>query len=159
MMNANKAELARVLHREGYRLTQPRSAVLQVLQENKKGLTPEEVYQLGKANCASLGLVTVYRTLDLLTDLGLARRVHSEQHCHKYSSAGSDQHHLVCQACHRLTEFPCEGLCSLIERVRRQTGFTISGHLLELSGLCPECQAEQADGKTAPELSTCGPVN
>ena len=146
-MNANKAELARVLHQAGYRLTQPRSAVLQVLQENKKGLTPEEVYQLGKANCASLGLVTVYRTLDLLTDLGLVRRVHSEQHCHSYASTGVNQHHLICQACHCLTEFPCDGLNSLIESVRKRTGFTISGHLLELSGLCPDCQAEQETGK------------
>jgi Fur family ferric uptake transcriptional regulator len=135
--------MAQVLREAGYRLTQPRLAVLQVLKENDKGLTPEEIYQQGKLICASLGLVTVYRTLDLLTELGLVRRVHSEHRCHSYASAGSDRHYLVCDGCHRVIEFPCDGLEDLIEGVRQRTGYTITDHLLELSGVCSGCQAEQ----------------
>jgi Fe2+ or Zn2+ uptake regulation protein len=118
--------------------------VLQVLQENAEGLNPEEIYRLGKTIYPSLGLVTVYRTLDLLAELGLARRVHSEHHCHSYASAGTDRHYLICQTCHRVIEFPCHGLDALIETVRRETGYTIAEHLLELSGLCPDCQKGQA---------------
>lgn len=136
------SEIAQALRRAGYRLTQPRLAVLQVLQENDEGLNPEEIYRQGKMLCASLGLVTVYRTLDLLAELGLARRVHSEQHCHCYASGGADRHYLICQACHRVVEFPCAGLDDLIESVRQRTGYAITDHLLELSGLCPDCQDE-----------------
>ena len=139
----NQSKMAQTLRQAGYRLTQPRLAILQVLAENDGGLSPEAVHQQGKAICASLGLVTVYRTLDLLAELGLVRRVHSEQRCHSFASAGTDRHHLICQGCYRVTEFPCDGLDGLIESVRQQTGYTITEHLLELSGLCPDCQAKE----------------
>jgi Fur family ferric uptake transcriptional regulator len=132
--------MAHSLRQEGYRLTQPRLAILRVLQDNNESLNPEEVYRQSKAICPSLGLVTVYRTLDLLAELGLVRRVHSEQRCHSYATAGAERHYLICQACHRVNEFPCDGLEGLIEGVRQRTGYTITEHLLELSGQCPECQ-------------------
>lgn len=143
-MSATQAEMAQALRRAEYRLTQPRLAVLQVLEENDEGLSPEEVHQRAKGIYASLGLVTVYRTLDLLAELGLVRRVHSERGCHSYASAGIDRHYLVCQGCRRVIEFPCEGLDGLIESVRQQTGYTITDHLLELSGLCPDCQKKES---------------
>jgi Fur family ferric uptake transcriptional regulator len=140
-VDVDRDEMAQALRAAGHRLTQPRLAVLQVLQESDAGLTPEEITQQGRAICMSLGLVTVYRTLDLLSELGLVRRVHSEQHCQRYARAGTDRHYLVCDGCHRVVEFPCAGLEGLIERVGNQTGYTIQNHLLELSGLCPECRA------------------
>jgi Fe2+ or Zn2+ uptake regulation protein len=143
MSDLKQTRMAQTLREAGYRLTQPRLAILQVLQENDEGLNPEEIYRQGKTIYPALGLVTVYRTLDLLAELGLARRVHSEQRCHTYASAGTDRHYLICQACHRVIEFPCDGLEALIEGVRQRTGYTISEHLLELSGLCPDCQTEQ----------------
>jgi Fur family ferric uptake transcriptional regulator len=142
-MKPTQTEMAHALRQAGYRLTSPRLAVLQVLEKSCAGLSPEEVHQRGKAFCASLGLVTVYRTLDLLAELGLVRRVHSEQRCHSYACAGTDRHYLLCHGCHRVTEFPCDGLDDLMEAVRQQTGYTITEHLLELSGVCPDCQAER----------------
>ena len=141
--------MAQALRQAGYRLTRPRLAVLTVLQEHEEGLDPQEVHRMGKAICPSLGLVTVYRTLDLLAELGLVRRVHSEQRCHSFASAGRDRHYLVCQGCHRVIEFPCDGLEGLIEGVRQRTGYAITGHLVELSGLCPECQDAPGRGDPA----------
>ena len=106
-------------------------------------LSPEEIHQRAKAIYESLGLVTVYRTLELLGGLGMVRRVHSEQRCHNYASAGTERHYLICRACHRVIEFPCKGLDALIKGVEQQTGYRITEHLLELSGLCPECQQGQ----------------
>jgi Fur family ferric uptake transcriptional regulator len=142
-MKRTQTDMTQILRQAGYRLTQPRLAVLKVLEKSCAGLSPEEVHQQGRTICASLGLVTVYRTLDLLVELGLVRRVHSEQRCHSYARAGMDRHHLLCQGCHRVTEFPCDGLDGLMEAVREQTGYTITEHLLELSGLCPECQTRR----------------
>ncbi len=135
--------MAQALRRAGYRLTRPRQAVLQVLEENDVSLTPQEVYRRGRAIYPQLGLVTVYRTLDLLATLGLARRVHSGRHCQDYVSAGAGRHHLLCQKCRRVVEFPCSGLGDLIEQVQQRTGYAITDHLLELSGLCPDCQARE----------------
>ena len=136
-------ELTRILREAGYRVTQPRLAVLQVMVDHDAGLSPEEIHRLGQALCPSLGLVTVYRTLELFGEMNLVQRLHSEKHCHAYASGGGDRHHLICQRCHRVTAFDCDGLEGLIARVHRQTGYAISEHLLELSGLCPECQAAQ----------------
>ncbi|MHB1357387.1 MAG: Fur family transcriptional regulator [Anaerolineae bacterium] len=137
-LDAEKAAYA--LREAGYRLTQPRLAVIQVLQDKDEGLKPEEVLEYGRAVYPSLGLVTVYRTLEILTQLGFVRRVHSEQRCHSYASAGLDRHYLICQRCHRIIEFPCNGLEALLEGVKEQTGYVITQHLLELDGLCPACQ-------------------
>ena len=143
MSDPRPTKMAQALRQAGYRLTKPRFAVLQVLEENDAGLNPEEIHRRGKEIHKPLGLVTVYRTLAILNELGLVRRVHSEHHCHNYATAGVERHYLVCQACHRVIEFPCDGLHDLIEDVRQRTGYTITEHLLELSGLCPGCQAGQ----------------
>jgi Fur family ferric uptake transcriptional regulator len=155
MSDPDQHQMAHSLHRAGYRLTQPRLAILQVLQDNNEGLNPEEVYRQSKAICPSLGLVTVYRTLDLLAELGLVRRVHSEQRCHSYAASGDERHYLICQACHRVIEFPCDGLESLIDGIRQKTGYTITDHLLELSGLCPDCQSGQNVGESPRAHTTC----
>ena len=68
---------------------------------------------------------------------------------HCYASADARRHYLICQRCHRLTEFPCNGLDGLIEDVRQQTAYTITDHLLELSGLCPDCQPELGAGESS----------
>lgn len=135
--------MAQALHDAGYRLTQPRRAVLQVLEESAVQLSPYEIHRRGQSTYPHLGLVTVYRTLDLLDDLGLVRRVHSEGSCHNYARAGEDKHYLVCRGCHRVVQFPCGGLDELIEEVERRSAYTIDGHLLELTGLCPECQDKE----------------
>ena len=134
--------MAQALREAGYRLTQPRLAVLQVLQENNGYLSPTEICEQGRALHPSLGLVTVYRTLETLDELGLARRVHALGNCHGYARANSASgHYLVCHQCGQITEFPCEGMEGVIEAVRQRSGFTVEEHLLELVGLCPACQS------------------
>jgi Fur family ferric uptake transcriptional regulator len=133
--------MAQTLRQAGHRLTQPRLAVLQVLQENNGYLNPAEICERGRSLYPSLGLVTVYRTLEMLEELGLVRRVHGQGNCHGYARADSASgHHLVCHRCGQVTEFPCEGMEGIIEAVRQRSGFTIEEHLLELVGLCPACQ-------------------
>ena len=134
--------MAQALREAGYRLTQPRLAVLRVLQENNGYLSPAEIHEHGRALYPSLGLVTVYRTLEMLDKLGLARRVHGRGNCHSYARANSASgHYLVCHRCSQVIEFPCEEMEGAIEAVRQQSGFTVEEHLLELVGLCPACQS------------------
>ena len=141
MSDPSESGMARALRRAGHRMTKPRLAVVQVLLENDEGLSPDEIHSQGRELYARLGLVTVYRTLELLDELGVVRRVHSEERCHRYASAGPNGHYLVCERCHRVLEFPCGGLESLIEEVGVQSGFTITEHLLELRGVCPNCRS------------------
>jgi Fur family ferric uptake transcriptional regulator len=146
MADASLKEMAQALRQAGYRLTQPRLAVLQVLQENSGYLSPAEICEHGRALYPSLGLVTVYRTLETLDELGLARRVHGQGNCHGYARANNILHSssfilLVCHRCGQVTEFPCQGIEGIIEAVQQQSGFTVEEHLLEMVGLCPACQS------------------
>jgi Fur family ferric uptake transcriptional regulator len=134
-------EMAQGLRDHGYKLTAQRLAILEVIQEGSEHLTPEEVLQRGCRIYPGLGLTTVYRTLELLSELGFVRRVHLGKGCHAYARVKErGGHHLVCQSCHRVVDFPCFGLGELVEEMGRRTGFTVESHLLELAGLCPKCQ-------------------
>jgi Fur family ferric uptake transcriptional regulator len=76
--------LEQELSAAGRRLTRPRRAVLRVVAEAACPLTPAQVHEQAQAHYPQVGLVTVYRTLELLTRLGLVRRIHTEEGCHGY---------------------------------------------------------------------------
>jgi len=130
----------------GCRITASRRAVVQVLQEARAPLLPQEILEQGQRIHRKLGLVTVYRTLALLTQFDLVRRVHRENGCHGYVMASpGHRHHVVCQRCGSAVEFPGEDdIHVLIERVEAGTGYRVEDHLLQLFGLCPDCQEQKA---------------
>jgi Fur family ferric uptake transcriptional regulator len=137
-------EILQRLSEIGYRQTRSRRAVIRVLEEAKGWLRPEEIHVRGKHYCPSLGLVTVYRTLSLLSKMSYVGRVHFEDGCHGYARTElAHGHHLVCRSCHQVVEFPgWEDLSTLIEPIERETGFLIEDHVLALQGLCPVCREE-----------------
>jgi Fe2+ or Zn2+ uptake regulation protein len=126
----------------GCRITAPRRAVMQVLREADVPLMPQEILEHGQRVHCKLGLVTVYRTLALLTDLNLVRRVHRDNGCHGYILASPGHRHaIICKVCRRAVEFSGEdNIHALIARVEAETGYQVDDHLLQLFGLCPDCQ-------------------
>jgi Fur family ferric uptake transcriptional regulator len=133
--------MARGLRKRGHKLTPQRLAVMAVVQEAQELLTPQQVLERAGEICKGLGLTTVYRTLELLADLGFVARIHLDEGCHAYARVQeSGGHHLVCQGCHRVVDFPCAGLPELIAETAEGSGFVVSSHLLEAVGLCSECR-------------------
>lgn len=129
------------LSENGYRLTAPRKAVVDVVAKSGRALAPAQVYELARARYTRLGLVTVYRTLDLLSGLGLVRRIHAEDGCHGYVvSKHGHHHHLICRQCGTALEFEGCDLFPFLSRVGQETGYVIEEHLLELVGVCEACQ-------------------
>ena len=139
----NVNTMVEALREAGYRLTLPRRAVVNVLLQADRWLSPEEICQRARVDFSSIGLVTVYRTLALLSSLDCIRRVHFEDGCHGVVRAElAHGHHLVCRDCHRVIEFMgTEDLTPLLEQVEAETGFIIEEHMLELVGICGACQA------------------
>jgi Fur family ferric uptake transcriptional regulator len=129
----------------GCRITAPRRTVVRVLQETSASLSPQEILERGQRVHHKLGLVTVYRTLALLAEFDLVRRVHREDGCHGYVLASpGHRHHVICRRCGGAIEFPGEDdIHALIERVETGTGYRVDDHLLQLFGLCPDCQAQE----------------
>ncbi len=137
------------LKQAGYRITQPRRAVVLALLEDEGHHSPAEVHARAQSYCPTLGLVTVYRTLDLLAGLGFARRIHTEDGCRGYASATQGhRHHLVCRSCGAAIEFEGCDLSGFFDQIGRATGYRVDEHLLELVGLCPACQPpRRRDGR------------
>ncbi|MGC9359316.1 MAG: Fur family transcriptional regulator [Anaerolineae bacterium] len=140
-----------VLASNGHRITAPRRAVMAVLQRVDVPLDAAAVLAYGRKHHASLGLVTVYRTLNLFQDLGLVRRVHEKDGCHGYALASPGHHHtVVCRRCGRAVEFTgCEEMRMLVRRAEAETGFQIEGHMLQLSGLCRHCIKEMRERRAS----------
>jgi Fur family ferric uptake transcriptional regulator len=139
--------LGEALSKRGYKLTQPRLAVLRVIAETDETLTPAEVHQRAQAYYPQTGLVTVYRTLDLLVEAGAVRKVHQSDGCHSFAPASQGHaHHLICQGCKSVVEFAECDLDELLRAVQRRTGYQVSGHWLELFGLCPQCREQHSPG-------------
>ena len=136
-------DLQEKLNQKGLRLTRPRQVVIAILETATVPLSPQTIHQRALEQYENIGLVTVYRTLDLLDDFGLVRRVHSQDECQGYVLASpGHHHHLVCRSCKQAVEFiGSEDLSLIVQRVERQTGYQVSDHLLELYGLCPTCQS------------------
>jgi Fur family ferric uptake transcriptional regulator len=135
-------EILEAMQTVGARLTAPRRAVARVLGESRGWMSAEAIAARARRHCPSIGLVTVYRTLDLLESLGIARRVHGPTGCHGYALASiEDGHFLVCRDCNEVIEFEGCDVDRVVRRVTRQTGFRVETHMLELVGLCPACTA------------------
>jgi Fur family transcriptional regulator, ferric uptake regulator len=142
MLPKQTESLRQGLRKNKYKLTRPRKTVLDIVAQADRRLTPAEVYQEAKVRDPHLGLTTVYRTLDLLVELGYIQRIHLEEGCHSYAPALQPHgHQIVCSVCGRTQEFEGCDLDPLIETLQSKTGYIINLHMLELMGRCPDCQA------------------
>jgi Fur family transcriptional regulator, ferric uptake regulator len=129
------------LEDNGYRLTDSRRAVVEVIANSKRILTAIEVFDLARLRCKPLGLVTVYRTLAKLEELILIARVHRPGDCHAYvATVPGHQHLLICQSCGRAEYFSGDQLEPLMNKVSQDSGYHVVQHWLQLFGLCLACQ-------------------
>jgi Fur family ferric uptake transcriptional regulator len=136
------AEISAALAERGLRLTRQRRAVLDAIARAPSSLSAAQVYDAARAGCPELGLTTVYRTLEVLTEIGALRRVHGMDHCESFVPASAEHGHtVVCSGCGRVTEFTACDMRGVAEAASRQTGYRITGHFLQLSGLCAGCAA------------------
>ena len=147
--NNNAAEWLARLQDNGYRITAPRRAVVETIALSQHVLSPLAVYEQTRSAYPRLGLVTVYRTIDKLEELGLIQRVHRPSGCQAFIAAFSGhQHLLICQGCGRVEFFSGEGdqMEVLISQVCQDSGYQVDQHWLQLFGLCTGCQGDQVSG-------------
>ena len=133
----------RVLREQGYRLTPQRELVLAAV-ERLGHATPDEVLTAVREQSAAVNISTVYRTLELLDDLGLVRHTHITDRSPTYHSRSTPDHvHLVCRRCARVTEASPEEFAALVSELRERHGFeTDLGHLT-VFGQCVDCPASE----------------
>jgi len=140
-MRPTEQKIISLLGQKGYKVTAQRRAVLSAIARSHEHLTPAAVYERVKQDDPDVGLVTVYRTLELLCKLGFICRVHRGGKSRSYTLAPfGHHHHMICSRCGAVTDFTDCDLAELEERLSRETGFVIEGHLLQFTGRCRDCQ-------------------
>jgi Fur family ferric uptake transcriptional regulator len=125
----------------GYKMTAPRLAVLMAASTYDGSFSAADLENTLQKHGTPLGDASLFRTLKLLTDIGVMQRIHGIDECHRYIiSPDSHAHRVVCTTCGGIAEFAECGLDSVIAQLEQQTGYNIVDHLLELFGTCPRCQ-------------------
>src|SRR5436305_264535 len=113
-------------------------------------LSVEELYAAVKRVNPRVGYATVYRTLKLLKECGLAAERHFDDGQARYEPVEDDQQHhdhIICERCGKIVEFASEELERLQERIGRFLGFVVGRHRMELYGMCAECREGLGPGR------------
>jgi Fur family transcriptional regulator, ferric uptake regulator len=133
----------RELARGGYRLSGPRSAVVETLADLGCSVTAKEIADRLHDQGQDVGVASIYRTLELLDKLRLTRRVDAAEGVARYEPmgpSGEHHHHIVCDRCGEVSTFEDSDLERAIERLARRVDYAIEGHDVTLRGECPTCR-------------------
>jgi Fur family ferric uptake transcriptional regulator len=138
------------LEREGHRLTGPRRAVLEQVVGQHASFTSAELLEAMQERCPGIGRATVFRTLDLLTRMGVVQRIHADAgggRCHAYLACSQEHHHhVICEECGAVADFTeGEALEALVREIERNTSFDVHAHRLEFVGRCPACSTPDGE--------------
>ena len=135
----DRVSLADELRARGLRLTAQRQLVLEAVHALGHA-TPDQVHAQVAKTAAGVNITTVYRTLELLEELGLVTHAHLSHGAPTYHAVGEDQHvHLVCRTCGTVGEVSSELLLPLAETLRQDRAFQVDIGHVALFGLCREC--------------------
>lgn len=126
----------------GYRLTGPRQAVANLIKSRAGHFTAADLLADARQRNVAVGRATLFRNLDLFTELGALERLDLPTGNHAYVACEPEQHHhhAVCRICGRSVEVADSGLQSVVSEIARRSGYRIDSHRLELFGFCPECR-------------------
>ncbi len=127
---------------KGLRSTRQRDVILDVFLSTHQHISVEELYLKIKSSNPGVGHATVYRTLKLFAESGLAREIllHDGQTRYEHVIAGEHHDHLVCTDCNSIVEFEDATIEKLQEEIAARHGFQIKNHKMEIYGLCSNCR-------------------
>lgn len=130
------------LEQAGLRATRQRLLVLETLAAEPHDATAQEIYARLRQSGEPVGLATVYRTLSLLSEHGVVDEFAHRpgETCYRLCGEGH-HHHLVCASCHGVAELEGCKVDEWLGKAAREHGFAPTGHTLEVTGLCADCQA------------------
>ena len=129
--------------KQGLRSTRQRDVILDIFLSTHEHLSVEELYLKVKASHPGIGQATVYRTLKLFVDAGLAREMTlpDGQTRYEHPLAGEHHDHLICTRCNRIIEFEDATIEQLQQEIAQRHGFVLTGHKMQLCGICPACSS------------------
>lgn len=140
-MQKARDQFFKYLARQKLKFTSQRGLIFDVFWGVTDHVSPEELYHLVKEKDPSVGQATVYRTLKLLSEAGIAREVDFGDGVSRYEPCFGQSHHdhLICKVCGRSVEVVDEKIEKLQEELAAKHGFSLSSHSMYLYGICSRC--------------------
>lgn len=140
------------IQKAGLRRTGQRDLIMDIFLRTEDHLTSEDLYWLVQKQDPTVGHTTVYRTLKLLTEAGLAREVRFGDNKTYYEHHYNHQHHdhMICTECGLVIEFFSADIEDLQDQMADKFGFRPTHHSLRLWGVCSECQKLKSESLSAP---------
>lgn len=137
------ATVLAALGERGFRLTEPRRALAELIAGHAGHFTAEDLLDESRRRDLGLGRATIFRGLDTLTELGLVERLDLPNGAHAFVACEPSRehhHHIVCSRCGRAEPVPDCGMAAVVDEVAHRTGYTVDTHRIELFGVCPACR-------------------
>lgn len=141
-MGTIKDQFRAYLGKHGLKITRQREIILDGFLSSPSHLSAEELYLRLRKSHPNIGYATVYRTMKLLADSGIASERHFGDRQTRYEANTSEDHHyhLICNDCGKIIEFEDSSIESLLLAAAGTHDFTLSHQRLELYGVCPACR-------------------
>lgn len=137
----SEEELKQIIRALNLKVTSQRLTILAALKEGRRHVTAQELYEKVNRIDSTVGFATVYRFLRSLSEHNFVTEVRMGGLPARYELAPKKHHdHLTCTRCGKICEFENKSIENLQEKVAQKFGFTLTHHVLELYGLCPDCQ-------------------
>jgi Fur family ferric uptake transcriptional regulator len=140
------------IQKAGLRRTGQRDLIMDIFLRTEEHLTSEDLYYLVQKEDPTVGHTTVYRTLKLLTEAGLAREVRFGDNKTYYEHHYNHEHHdhMICTECGKVIEFFSAGIESLQDQMADKFDFRPTHHSLRMWGVCSDCQKVETESHSAP---------
>lgn len=132
----------------GLKITPQRRAIINILLNNKNThLSSEEIYDLVRVNCPEIGLATVYRTMQLLDEIGVISKLNLDDGCIRYEidlnkSESHNHHHLICKKCGAIIEVENDLMEDVENKIQNAYNFKILDHDIKFYGICKKCNED-----------------
>lgn len=142
-----------LLKQNGLKVTTQRIAILEVLSNRPdKHLTAEDIYDCVRNMYPDIGLATVYRTIQVLSELKLIDKLNLDDGCVRYEIGKESKdncthhhHHLICLDCGQVLTFQDDYLERLEQKIEETMNFKVVNHEVKMFGICSECRTKKQD--------------
>lgn len=142
-----REELNEYLARRGLKHTRQRDIILEAFLSSDGHITSEQLYEHVRADHPDVGAATVYRTLKLLVDAGIANASTFQEGVTVYEHQPRHHDHMICLGCGEILEFECDEIEQKQIEIAEQHGFRLTRHRLHLYGYCSGCQRSGKDAR------------
>lgn len=131
-----------MLKAHNMRMTRQRKVILDVLRQTDNHPSADELYEKVRKKLPRISLGTVYRNLEVLSELGEVRKIEHSGSIKRFDGCPHNHYHIRCMRCDRVEDAPMDLLQDLENKLSAATNFRVMGHRLEFIGLCEQCASQ-----------------